>query len=77
MSYTRKVAWQEPGAASKRWKGTRPKIEILYDPTNAFLLKVFIHIDRNEGIWTQRTLQARGHTISLGSLPCLRSPSVL
>ena len=50
----RKVSWYESDSS---WGAKKPKIELLYDVANGFILKAFIVVDRNNGHWTQDRLE--------------------
>lgn len=54
---TRKISWQESDV--ERWAGAPPKVEILYDEKHAFLLKVFMQVDKNGPHLDKEKLRAR------------------
>jgi hypothetical protein len=52
----RKISWLE--TSQKYWGKKLPKVEMVYDAANGFILKVFMVIDRNNGHWRQDLLEA-------------------
>ncbi len=52
-----KVAWQETDDAL--WGGSAPRVELLYDERHAFLLKVYLQVDKNRKHLSRDALKAR------------------